>query len=223
MKFPTLHIVWTEGKNISLPDLLSRSLTTTTQDEHRLRTVEISESIKILMNHNLNTRPIQCNYAVSKEYINSVSAKSNTEPMHFPIYLQIKENYFKVQLEDVLYLPVSYHEFRTKAQPLDHIHQRRNQHFKNNYYPPENYPFIRHTDVTLNTNKTEPYSQFNQDPNYAELISTIKFSLPPMDDFIPKSPQIYKFFYSENTEITDVLLYEAQQQDPVIQQLLLWK
>ena len=44
-----------------------------------------------------------------------------------------------------------------------------------------------------------------------------------MDDFIPQSPRIYNFFYTENTEITDALLYEAQQQDPVIQQLLLWK
>ena len=31
----------------------------------------------------------------------------------------------------------------------------------------------------------------------------------------------YNFFYPENTEITDVLLYEAQQQDPVIWQLFL--
>ena len=41
--------------------------------------------------------------------------------------------------------------------------------------------------------------------------------------FIPKSPIIYNFFNPEDTEITDVLLYEAQQQDPVIRQLLLWK
>ena len=55
MKFPNLHIVWTEGKNLSLPDLLSRSLTTKTQDEHRLRTVEIPDSIKFFMSHNQNT------------------------------------------------------------------------------------------------------------------------------------------------------------------------
>ena len=97
--------------------------------------MEIPESIKFFMTHNLNTQPKQCNYALSKEYINSVSANTNTEPMHFQIYLQIKENYFKVQLEDDHYLPVSYHEFRTKAQPLDHIHQKRNQHLKNNYFP----------------------------------------------------------------------------------------
>ena len=67
MKLPNLHIVWTEGKNFSLPDLLSRSLTTTTLDEHRLRTVERPGSIKFFMTHNQITQPIQCHYAVSKE------------------------------------------------------------------------------------------------------------------------------------------------------------
>ena len=73
LKFPNLHIVWTEGKNFSLPDLLSRSLSTTTQDKHRLRTVEIPDSMKFFMTHNQNTQPIQCHYSVSKEYTNSVS------------------------------------------------------------------------------------------------------------------------------------------------------
>ena len=175
------------------------------------------------MTQNLNTQPIQCNYAVSKEYFNSVLANINTEPILFPLYLQIKINYFKVQLENDPCLPVSYHEFCTKAQPLEHIHQKRNQQTNNTYFPPENYPIIQHTDVTLNTNKTEPYLHLKQDPNFAELINTIKFSPPPMDNFIPQSPRIYNFFYTENTEITDALLYEAQQQDPVIRQLLLWK
>ena len=43
-----------------------------------------------------------------------------------------------------------------------------------------------------------------------------------MDDFVPKSTETYNFFYSENTEIIDVLLCEAQQ-DPVIRQLHFWK
>ena len=51
MKFPNLHIVWKEGKKLSLPDLLSRSLTTTTQDEHCLRTVETPDSIEFFMTH----------------------------------------------------------------------------------------------------------------------------------------------------------------------------
>ena len=58
MKLPNLNIVWTQGKNFSLPDLLSRSLTTKTQDEHHLRTVEFPVSIKFAMTHNQNTQPI---------------------------------------------------------------------------------------------------------------------------------------------------------------------
>ena len=223
MKFPNLHIVWTEVKNFSLPDLLSRSLTTTTQDEHRLRTVEIPDSIKFFMTHNQNTQPKQYHYAVSKKYVNSVSTDTAVESLHLPIYLQIKDNYFIVQLENDLHLPVSHTEFKNKAQPLENIHQQKIQHFKNNYSSPENYLIIQHTDVTLNTNKTEPFIQSNIDANYAEIINSIKFSLPAMDDFIPKSPTIYKCFYQEQTEIDDKLLYNTQQQDPVLRQLLFWK
>ena len=64
MKFPNLHIVWTEGENLSLPDLRSRSVTTTTQDKHRIHTVEIPDSIKFFKTlnkiHNL--------YSVTKLY-----------------------------------------------------------------------------------------------------------------------------------------------------------
>ena len=49
MKFPNLHIVWTEAKKFSLPDLLSHSPTTTTQDEDRLRTVAIPNYIKFFL------------------------------------------------------------------------------------------------------------------------------------------------------------------------------
>ena len=44
-----------------------------------------------------------------------------------------------------------------------------------------------------------------------------------MDDFVPNSPKKYKYFYEENTELNKTFLYETQQQDPIIRQLLLWK
>ena len=44
-----------------------------------------------------------------------------------------------------------------------------------------------------------------------------------MDGFIPKSPTIYNYFYEEQTEVNDTLLYKTQQQDPVLRQLLFWK
>ena len=129
------------------------------------------------MTRNQNTQTIQCNYALSKEYINSVSTDTHVESPHFPIYLQNKDNYFKVQLENDLYLPVSHYELKTKAQPLENMHQQKQQKFKNNYSFPENYPIIQHTDVTLDTNKTEPFIQlsYNHDANYAELINSINF------------------------------------------------
>ena len=138
MKFPNLQIVWTEGRSFSLPDLSSRSLTTTTQDEYRLRTVEIPKNIKFVITHNPSTQPIQCNYAVSKKYITSVSTDTIVESPNFPIYLQIKDNYFKFQLENYLYLPVSHHEFQTKVQPIEQINQQRFQHLKNNHCPTRN-------------------------------------------------------------------------------------
>ena len=36
-----------------------------------------------------------------------------------------------------------------------------------------------------------------------------------MDGFIPKSPEIHKYFYNELTKIKNTHLYETQQQDPV--------
>ena len=77
--------------------------------------------------------------------------------------------------------------------------------------------------TTLNTNKTEPFIQSNHDANYAELINSIQFSLPAMDDFISKSPTLYNYFYKDQTEIHDTLLYQTQQQDPVLRQFLIWK
>ena len=44
-----------------------------------------------------------------------------------------------------------------------------------------------------------------------------------MDDFVPPSPKIYNYFYHENTTLDETLLNEAQQQDPAIRQLILWK
>ena len=44
-----------------------------------------------------------------------------------------------------------------------------------------------------------------------------------MDDFIPKSPTLYDYFYKEQTEINNTLLYQTQLQDPVLRQNFLWK
>ena len=223
MKFPNLHIVWTEGKNFSLSDFLSCSPTTTTQDKHRHRTVEIPDSINFSMTHNQHSQPIQCHYTLSKECINTIIPDTTIESPLFPIQLQIKDNYIKVQLEYDLYLSVSYREFKTKAQTLQQLQQNKTHQFQHNHLLLETYPIVQSTDVTLNTNKTEPLTQSTKNANYTELKNTINFSLPALDDFIPISPEIYNYFYNDQTEITYTPIHEAQEKDPVIRQLLLWK
>ena len=46
MKFPNLHIIWTEGKNLALPDLLCRTIDEEYFTKSRDITVEIQENIK---------------------------------------------------------------------------------------------------------------------------------------------------------------------------------
>ena len=43
--------------------------------------------------------------------------------------------------------------------------------------------------------KQEPFTHDSYKANYAELIFRIKLLLPAMDDFIPKSPETYNYFY----------------------------
>ena len=82
-----------------------------------------------------------------------------------------------------MYLPVSLNEFQAKGQPLDQIQQNKLQQFKHNHSLVETYPIIQHTDVTLNTNATQPFTQSNQDTNFAVLMNIKKFLLPAMNDF----------------------------------------
>ena len=105
------------------------------------------------MTHNQNTQSIHCHYAISKEYINTITTNTTVESTHFPIYLQAKHNCFKLILENDLFPPFSYHEFKTKAQPLEQLQQNKTQQFKQNHSLLENYPIVQHTDVTLNTKK----------------------------------------------------------------------
>ena len=49
MKFPNLHIIWTEGKNLALLDLLSRTIDEERFIKTRDITVELPENIKFFL------------------------------------------------------------------------------------------------------------------------------------------------------------------------------
>ena len=58
---------------------------------------------------------MQCHNAKSKENNNKITTDTTVESIHFPIYLQMKNNYYKVELENNVDRPVSYNEYKTKA------------------------------------------------------------------------------------------------------------
>ena len=67
MKFPNLHTVWTAGKNLELPDKLSRN--TPPELLTRKTTVEIPKNIKFYLAKDETSPRLECKYAVKTELI----------------------------------------------------------------------------------------------------------------------------------------------------------
>ena len=65
MKFPNLHIVWTAGKNLALPDTLSRN--TPPELLTRKTTVEIPKNIKFYLAENETSPRLECKYALKTD------------------------------------------------------------------------------------------------------------------------------------------------------------
>ena len=64
MKFPNLHIIWTEGKNLVLPDLLSRTIDEEHFTKTRDITVEIPENKKFFFAKTPFTNNLECKYSI---------------------------------------------------------------------------------------------------------------------------------------------------------------
>ena len=133
--------MWTEGKNISFRDILGYSLTSTTQDENRRKTIKRPESKKFFVTHNQQTPPMLCHYSNSEEYITNIFTETTLGSYNFSIYLQTNDIYFKVQLENNIYIPVSHAECSTKAQPLEQIQNQRIKQFQQNNFHVEHVPY----------------------------------------------------------------------------------
>ena len=91
MKFPNLHIVWTAGKNLVLPDTLSRN---TPPLLTRKTTVEIPKNIKFYLAENETSPRLECKYAVKTD----VEQSQINNLQHFPLYLDCQNNHYEVDL-----------------------------------------------------------------------------------------------------------------------------
>ena len=64
MKFPNLHIIWRERKNLALPDLLSRTTDEENFTKSRDITEEIPENIKICFAKTPFANNLECKYSI---------------------------------------------------------------------------------------------------------------------------------------------------------------
>ena len=81
MKFLNLHIVWTTGKSLALPDTLSRN--TTPELIKRKTTVEIPQKFKFSLAKNETSPRLECKYAVKSDL--DVARINNLQ--YFPLYI----------------------------------------------------------------------------------------------------------------------------------------
>ena len=92
MKFPNLHIVWTAGKNLALPDTFSRN--TPLELLTQKTTIEIPQNIKFYLAKNETSSRLECKYAIKPD--NDQSQINNLQ--HFPLYLDCQINHYEVYL-----------------------------------------------------------------------------------------------------------------------------
>ena len=92
MKFPNLTIVWTAGKNLALPDTLSRN--TPPELLTRKTTVEIPQNIKFYLAKDETSPRLECKYAVKID----IDQSQIYNLQYFLLYLDCQNNHYEVDL-----------------------------------------------------------------------------------------------------------------------------
>ena len=110
MKFPNLHIIWTEGKNLALPDLLSRTIDEEHFTKTRDITVEIPENLKFFLAISPFTNNLECKYSICNN-----TNDENTEITHYPVLANIHNNYFELNIDKNEYHLISYEKYNTET------------------------------------------------------------------------------------------------------------
>ena len=106
MKFPNLHIIWTEGKNPALPDLLSRTIV----EEHFTKTRDITENIKFFFTKTPFANNLECKYSICNNTNDDRSGKT-----HYPVLANIHNNYFEINIDKNEYHPISFEKYNTET------------------------------------------------------------------------------------------------------------
>ena len=92
MKISNLHIVWTAGKNLALPDTLKRN--THPELLTRKTTVEIPQIIKFHLAKNDTLPRLECKYALQAD----IEQSQINHLQNFPLYLDCQNNHYEVYI-----------------------------------------------------------------------------------------------------------------------------
>ena len=157
MKFPNLHIIWTEGKNLALPDLLSRTI----DEEHFAKTrditVEIPENIKFLFAKTPFANNLECKYSICNN-----TDEDNKEKTHYPVLANIHNNYFEINIDKNEYHPISYEKYNKETKTnLIPKYKPKTKNWQS--------PIVEKDDLIIEKNQKGPYT-VHHDDDYLRLI-----------------------------------------------------
>ena len=92
MKFPNLHIDWTAGKNLALPDTRIRN--TPPELLTRKTTGKIPQNIKFFLAQDETSPRLQCKYAVKAD----IDQSQFNNLQYFALFLDCQSNHYEVDL-----------------------------------------------------------------------------------------------------------------------------
>ena len=112
MKFSKSHIVSTAGKNLALPDTLSRNRPPELLT--RKTTVEIPQNIKVYIAKDGTSPRLECKYAVKTD----IDQSQINNLQHFPLYLDCQNSHYGADLLGTsTFKPIQYSQWiKSKTQ-----------------------------------------------------------------------------------------------------------
>ena len=195
------------GKNLALPDLLSRTIDEEHFTKTRDITVEIPEKInyffaKIPFTNNLACKYIICNNTVD----------DNTEKTHYPVLANIHNNYFEINIDKNEHHPISYEKYNaeTKTNSIPKYKPK----IKN-----WQSPIVEKDDLIIEKSQKGPYTTHHDDDDDLRLINNIKTQQKTNYE----NEKISDIFYDEKTKIIENLIKETQTLDPLLHKVKMWK
>ena len=199
-----LHIVWTAGKNLALPDTLSRN--TPPELLTRKTTVEIPQNIKFYLTKNETSTRLECKYAVKSDI-----DQSQINNLHyFLLYLDCQNNHYEIDLLGTsTFKPIPFSQWIK-----NNTQQKR---IKQHSHKKDLFPLIEKENLTDKKNLSRPQT------NDSKYTKNQVFDLHDPLDTIPLSKlEIDNIFLPLTDKITLELLKRYQNLDLVIRQLKSW-